>query len=67
MATTIRRAEVQDAPVVAAIPVEAWNQGFRGLMPPRSLSEDLGARWKRDPVSPDQNRWWVAQKGREVV
>jgi ribosomal protein S18 acetylase RimI-like enzyme len=67
MATTIRSAEVQDAAVVAAIYVESWNRGFCGLMPARSLTDELVSRWENDLVAPYPNCWWVAQKGREVV
>jgi ribosomal protein S18 acetylase RimI-like enzyme len=63
----IRSAEVQDAPVVAAIYVESWNRGFSGLMPSRSLTEELITRWERALAKPRASRWWVAQVEGEVV
>jgi len=47
MAATVRPAEVEDAPLVAAIYVELWNSGFSGLLPSRQLTDDMILRWKR--------------------
>ena len=67
MATTIRNADVQDAPVVAAVYVESWNRGFSRLMPSRSVTEELVARWQRTLGEAHPSRWWVAHMDAEVV
>src|SRR5215471_10871624 len=63
----IRRADVGDARVVAAIYVESWNRGFLGLMRPRSLTDTLVSRWERQLGLPHPHRWWVAEIDGSVV
>lgn len=67
MATTIRNADVRDSPIVAAIYVESWNRGFSGLMPSRSVTEELVTRWRRALAEAYRSRWWVAQMDTEIV
>jgi GNAT superfamily N-acetyltransferase len=67
VARTIRGADGRDAPVVADIYVESWNRGFTGLMPSRSVTEELVGRWERTLAEPGRSRWWVAQMEGEVV
>jgi len=63
----IRRAEVGDARVVAAIYVESGNPAFSGLMQPRSLTDTMVSRWGRDLALPHPHRWWVAEIEGSVV
>lgn len=63
----IRRAEVRDARVVAAIYVESWNRGFLGLMRSRSLTDTMVSLWERQLALPHPHRWWVAEIDGSVV
>src|SRR5262249_5840893 len=63
----IRRAEVGDARVVAAIYVESWNRGLLGLMPSRSLTDTMVSRWERQLALPGPHRWWVAEIDGSIV
>jgi len=59
----IRRAEVDDARVVAAIYVESWNRGFFRLMRSRSLTDTMVSRWEQGQSRQPQRRDSVALTG----
>ena len=46
--------------------IDSWNEGFKGLMPGRSLEGDLIDRWRADLARPT-HRWWVAVVGDTVA
>lgn len=66
MAPTIRTPTVTDAPEVARIYVESWNEGFGGLLGRRELSNTEVTRWSSDLIN-GRARWWVAEDERQVV
>lgn len=46
--------------------VASWNAGFAQLMPPRVLSPEQVARWKRD-LDAAQLQWWLAETSETVI
>jgi GNAT superfamily N-acetyltransferase len=57
----IRTATAADAPTLARIYVDSWNQGFQSLMPSRECTSDLVRRWEIDLSAPFPKRWWAAE------
>jgi GNAT superfamily N-acetyltransferase len=55
----VREASVDDAPVVARIYVDSWNQGFGHLLGTRELTDEQLRRW-RDTLS-TAGGWAVAE------
>lgn len=55
-----------DAPEVARIYVESWNEGFGDLLGRRGLTNTEVTRWSTDLVD-GRARWWVAEEGEDVV
>ncbi len=49
-----------DAPEVARIYVESWNEGFGDLLGRRGLTNTEVTRWSTDLIG-DRARWWVAE------
>jgi GNAT superfamily N-acetyltransferase len=66
MAPTIRTSTVTDAPEVARIYVESWNEGFGDLLGRRELSNTEVTRWSSDLIN-GRARWWVAEEDGHVV
>lgn len=62
----LRSAVASDAPEVARIYVDSWNEGFGHLMGTRSLTADLVERWTTDLKNP-KVEWVVAEIDGEVV
>jgi N-acetylglutamate synthase-like GNAT family acetyltransferase len=58
---TIRRAEAADAPDVARIYIDSWNEGFGVLMPKRAVTTELVTRWENTFLAPSPRQWWVAE------
>jgi GNAT superfamily N-acetyltransferase len=56
----LRSATVADAPEVARIYVESWNEGFGDLLGRRSLTNTEISRWSTDLID-GRARWWVAE------
>lgn len=70
----IRRAEVTDAPAIAAIHVQSWRETYTGLIAPDFLSRmtDESARQNREKswqatISQGREDVFVAEQGGEVV
>ena len=57
----IHPATPHDAPVVARIDADSWNEGFGELMPVRPFNFDRIECWRRDLDAPLPYRWWVAE------
>jgi GNAT superfamily N-acetyltransferase len=55
-----------DAPEVARIYVESWNEGFGELLGRRALTNMEVSRWSADLVD-GRARWWVAEQDDQVV
>jgi GNAT superfamily N-acetyltransferase len=66
MAPTIRTPTVTDAPEVARIYVESWNEGFGDLLGRRGLTNMEVTRWSTDLVD-GRARWWVAEADGAVL
>lgn len=62
----LRTAVADDAPVVAGIYVDSWNQGFGHLLGVRELTAELVARWHHD-LSGEGVDWSVAEADGHVV
>lgn len=62
----LRRATPSDAPGVARVYVESWNDGLAQLMRPRVLDGAQVARWARD-LDDDTVRWQVVVEHALVV
>ena len=69
MSVAIRPATAVDAGAVARIYVESWNAGFGELLSraDRVVTPDLVERWRCDLAQPVPHRWWVAERGEEIV
>ncbi|MDP9333056.1 MAG: GNAT family N-acetyltransferase [Actinomycetota bacterium] len=67
MIPVVRPALSDDARDVAAIYVESWNSGFAGLMPARTLTDELVAAWARNLTEAPPYRWWVAEIDAKVA
>lgn len=63
----IRPAESSDAPAVVQIYVASWNAGFQGLLPPRTVTNELIAKWAALLADPGLHRWWIATTCSEGV
>ena len=63
----IRAARAADAVEVARIYIDSWNAGFGDLMPHRTVTQELVARWQADLVKPERHRWWVAELDGAIV
>lgn len=66
MAPTISTPTVADAPEVARIYVESWNEGFGNLLGRRTLSNTEVTRWAAELVG-GRARWWVAREENDTV
>lgn len=67
---TLRSASVADAPVIAAVHVEGWRWGYRGLLPPDLVEVSVPERealWSRALAPASQTAVLVAEIGGEVV
>jgi N-acetylglutamate synthase-like GNAT family acetyltransferase len=62
----LRDAVADDAPGVARIYIDSWNQGFGHLMGVRELTPERVARWRDDLMSPTAE-WTVAELDGQVV
>ncbi len=56
----VRDARPDDAPTVARIYIESWNEGFGDLMKKRELDSELIDRWCTTLSKAPPARWWVA-------
>jgi ribosomal protein S18 acetylase RimI-like enzyme len=55
-----------DAPIVARIYIDSWNQGFGHLMGRRELTQERVARWRADLTGRTAG-WTLAELDGEVV
>jgi len=65
-AITVRDAVEDDAPAVARIYVDSWNDGFGAIVGMRDLDGDQVVRWAGELVA-GTRRWWVAERAGRVV
>jgi GNAT superfamily N-acetyltransferase len=63
---TVRFAVAADAPVIARIYVESWNDGFGDLLGIRTYDDGLVARWVGELTGGPQ-RWWVGLRAGQIV
>lgn len=63
---TVRFAVEADAPVVARIYVDSWNDGFGDLLGVRAYDDGLVARWVGE-LSGGSQRWWVGLRAAQIV
>ena len=66
MPPTIGTPSVTDAPAVARIYVESWNEGSGDLFGRRELTNMEVTRWSSDLVD-GRALWWVAEEDGRVV
>ena len=66
MVIALRDAQPFDAPVIARIYIESWNQGFGHLLGIRELTPERIARWREDLTS-DIMSWTVAEVDNVIV
>jgi GNAT superfamily N-acetyltransferase len=52
---------------VARIYIDSWNEGFGALMPARTLTPEVVARWERDLTVSPRRHWWVAEVNEVIV
>ena len=66
----IRRAELSDAPGIAAVHVAAWKSAYRGLLPDDALDrlsvDDSERRWRERVAKPWGHIFVAEQEGRIV-
>jgi hypothetical protein len=57
MTATVRAAQPRDAAAVAGVHVASWNDGFAGLLPPRTVTPEM-VRWWRDQLGAGPPAFW---------
>jgi lincosamide nucleotidyltransferase A/C/D/E len=66
-ALKIRPAGPDDAEAIVRIYVDSWNAGFGPRMPAIEADAARISRWRKDLSDSTATRWWLAERGGEIV